>query len=263
MCQPFQWYDHGCGTFRLFGPAHLATLAILLAAAVLIVVLRRRFSPRARQALRFGLAGLLFVNEVSTHIWHALPHVAKWTIQEMLPLHLCSVFIWLTMVMLVTRSYRIYEFAYFLGIGGALQALVTPNHGFGFPHYRFFQSFFAHAPIVLGAIYMTVVEGYRPTGRSLLRVAVGTNLYLVLVYGVNVLIGSNYMFVNRKTGAASLLDFLGPWPWYILGMEAVGLVTCLVLYLPFFIADRRARRRAGRQETRGQGDKGTRCRSRP
>ena len=258
-CHPFLWYDHGCGPFVLFGPAHLATLAILVVCAVLIIVLRHRFSPRARRILRFGLAGLLLVNEISTHVWHALPHVNQWTIQEMLPLHLCSVFIWLTMVMLVTRSYRIYEFAYFLGIGGAMQALVTPNHGFGFPHYRFLQAFFAHAPIVLGAIYMTAVEGYRPTVRSLLRVAVWTNVYLLFVYGVNVVLGSNYMFVNRKPYSASLLDFLGPWPWYILGMEAVGLVTCLVLYLPFAIADwrawrkRRKERGQGSSETRGQG----------
>lgn len=247
MCQPFLWYDHGCGSFQLFGVPHLLSLAVLVLANVAIAILRRRFTPRARQVFRYSLAGLLLVNEVSTHIWHALPHVNRWSIQEMLPLHMCSVFIWLSMVMLVTRSYRIYEFAYFLGIGGALQALITPNHGFGFPHYRWFQGYFAHAPIVTAAIYMTAVEGYRPTWKSMLRVGVGTNLYMAFVFGVNLLLGSNYMFVNRKPGSASLLDFLGPWPGYILGMEAVGALICLILYLPFAVRDWRARRRAARQ----------------
>ncbi len=243
MCRPFQWYDHGCGPFVLFGPAHLAGLGLLLLAVTAVILLRRRFCPRSRRVFRYSLAGLLIVNEVSTHIWHTL--VGQWTVQYMLPLHLCSVFSWLTAVMLLTRSYRIYEFAYFLGIGGALQALVTPHPGFGFPHYRFFQSYFAHAPIVLGTVYMTVVEGYRPFPRSLLRVAAAIHLYMLPVFGLNLLLGSNYLFINRKPSEPTLLDYLGPWPWYILGMEAVGLLTCLVLYLPFALADRKERRAVG------------------
>ncbi|MGB9722598.1 MAG: TIGR02206 family membrane protein [Chloroflexia bacterium] len=220
----------------LFGPAHLACLGILLLAVAAVILLRRRFSPRARRLFRYGLAGLLIANEVSTHLWHAW--VQQWSVQYMLPLHLCSVFSWLTAVMLLTRSYRIYEFAYFLGIGGAVQALITPHPGFGFPHYRFFQSYFAHAPIVLGTVYMTVVEGYRPTLRSLLRVAVAIHLYMLPVFALNLLLGSNYLFINRKPAEPTLLDYLGPWPWYILGMEAVGLFTCLLLYLPLALSDR-------------------------
>jgi uncharacterized membrane protein YwaF len=40
----------------------------------------------------------------------------------------------------------------------------------------------------------------------------------------------------------SLIDLLGPWPWYILSLEAIGLVTCVILYLPFAIKDWLARR---------------------
>jgi hypothetical integral membrane protein (TIGR02206 family) len=156
---------------------------------------------------------------------------------------MCSLFVWLTAIMLLTRSYRVYEFAYFLGIGGAIQALITPNVGpFGFPHFRFFQAFFMHAPIVLGSVFMTTVEGYRPTGKSLLRVAVGTNLYMAAVFGINMLLGSNYMFIAQKPPTASLIDYLAPWPWYILELEAIGAAICLVLYLPFAIGDWRRQR---------------------
>ena len=57
-----------------------------------------------------------------------------WSIQEHLPLHACSVLIWLAGLMLIRKDYRIYEFAYLMGIGGALQALLTPDIGiYGFP----------------------------------------------------------------------------------------------------------------------------------
>ncbi len=90
---------------------------------------------------------------------------------------------------------------------------------------------------------MTVVEGFRPTWKSLLRVALWINVYMAVVFGVNMLIGSNYLFVAHKPPTASLLDLLPPWPWYILWMEAIGLVMCLILYLPFAIKDWRAKAR--------------------
>jgi hypothetical integral membrane protein (TIGR02206 family) len=194
------------------------------------------------------MAALLIVNEVAGHLWYWA--VGVWSIDFALPFHMCSLFVWLTAVLLITRSYRVYEFAYFLGIGGALQALITPNVGaFGFPHFRFFQAFFMHAPIVLGAVFMTTVEGYRPTGKSLLRVAVGTNLYLALVFGVNTLLGSNYMFVARKPDTPTLIDLLAPWPWYVLELELIGAAVCLLLYLPFAIDDWRRARRTTRMAT--------------
>ncbi|MGB2956822.1 MAG: hypothetical protein WBB64_12750 [Anaerolineales bacterium] len=41
--------------------------------------------------------------------------------------------------MLIKKDQRIFEFTYFMGISGALQALFTPDIGmYGFPHFRFF-----------------------------------------------------------------------------------------------------------------------------
>jgi hypothetical integral membrane protein (TIGR02206 family) len=152
------------------------------------------------------------------------------------------VFVWLSAWMLLTGSVRVYEYAYFLGIVGPLQALITPDAGiYGFPHFRFFQTLIAHGLILTAALYMTVVEGYRPERRSLLRVLVGMNVYMAGVGVVNMRLGSNYLFIARKPDTASIVDFLGPWPWYIVAMEIIGFLNCLILYAPFAWADRRRR----------------------
>ena len=119
---------------------------------------------------------------------------------------------------------------------------MTPDLGiYGFPHFRFFQTFISHGLIMTGAIYMTVVEGLRPTWKSLLRVALWINVYLGIVFVINRLIGSNYLFVAHKPETASILDLLPPWPIYILYMELIGIICCVLLYIPFMIKDWRTK----------------------
>lgn len=230
--------DYTGGAFELFGSAHLVALALVLLINLVIVASRKRFTDLGKKRFRFGLAALLVINELAFHLWNY--SIGQWTIQTMLPLHLCSVLVWVSAYMLLTRSYSIYEFAYFLGIGGAIQALLTPDAGiYGFPHFRFFQTIISHGAIVTAAIYMTLVEGYRPYWSSLVRVAIWGNIYMAAVGIVNWLVGSNYLFIARKPDTASLIDMLGPWPWYILSLEVVAILMCLALYLPYAVRDRR------------------------
>ena len=124
----------------------------------------------------------------------------------MLPLQLCSVLVWASAAMLLTRSYRLYEFVYFLGIGGATQALLTPDAGiYGFPHYRWFQTFLAHILIISSAVYMTVVEHYRPTWKSFKRVVIGFNLYIAFV-GDRQRAARQQLFVHRPQTGCSDAD---------------------------------------------------------
>ena len=117
----------------------------------------------------------------------------------MLPLHICSLMVWISGVVLVTRSYRIYEFAYFLSIGAGLQALATPDLGiYGFPHFRYFQTLLSHGLIITAAVYM------------------------LAIYFVNDPKGSNYLMVNYKPNVPSLLDYLPDWPWIFCGWKRLG-----------------------------------------
>jgi hypothetical integral membrane protein (TIGR02206 family) len=227
--------------FEFLGAAHLVALGFW---AIVIIVLTTRFrhaSDRTKRIIRCTMAIILLVNEISYHIW-ALA-TGQWSIQVMLPLHLCAILVWTNIYMLFTKNKFIYEYSYFLGLAGSLQALLTPDVGiYGFPHFRFFQTFISHGILFTIPIYMTVVEGFRPTWKSMGKTLVGMNIYMFIVFIINRAIGSNYLFINYKPPTASLLDMLPPWPVYILYMELIGIVNCLVLYLPFAIKDWRTKR---------------------
>jgi hypothetical integral membrane protein (TIGR02206 family) len=224
--------------FQLFGPGHLIAIVVIILVNLSFIWLRKSKNQKLKDRIRYLIVTMLIISEGSWHIWNIA--IGEWTIQTHLPFHLCAVLVWTSIIMLLTKNYHIYEFAYFLGITGASQAILTPEAGiYGFPHYRVFQTLTAHGSIVTAAIFMTVIEGYRPYWSSFNRVFIWTNIYMIVVTGINLLIGSNYLYTLRKPPSASLLDFLGPWPWYLLSLEVVALVLCLLLYLPWIMMDRK------------------------
>jgi hypothetical integral membrane protein (TIGR02206 family) len=221
--------------FEFLGTAHLGALSFLVLLNLFLIRFRNS-SDGTKAAVRWLLALILIVNETAWHYWNYIN--GMWTIQTMLPLHLCSLLVWAGAWMLVTKSYKIYEFMYFMGIAGAIQVLITPDLGiYGFPHFRFFQTFLSHGLIITSAIYMTAVEGFRPTWKSMIRVAVWMNVYALIIFFVNNYIGSNYLMINHKPELPSVLDLLPPWPIYIAYMELIGVISMLLLYLPFVLKD--------------------------
>ncbi len=233
--------DFPNGPFILFSTQHLIAIFSIILVGTVLIIFGRKASEKQRSIIRWTMATLLVINESLWHIWNL--SIGEWTIQTMLPLHLCSVLVWLCAYMLVTKNRTIYEFAYLIGIAGALQAVLTPDLGqYAFPHFRYFQVFVSHGLIIISALFMTFVEGFRPTWNSVKRVAIYGNIYLIFVFILNLLIGSNYLFVAHKPETASLLDVLPSWPYYILILEILAAVFILLFYAPFAIKGKRSNR---------------------
>ncbi len=227
--------------FQLFGPAHLATLGLIILVNLGLLPLRHVRSNGVHRAVRLGLASIIMTASVGFAVWRLW--AGGWDIRTDLPLHLCDVMAIVTVALLVTRHRRLYDFVYFLGIGGAAQALLTSNVGaYGYPHVYFVSSMAAHGAIVTTGLYLAVVEGYRPTWRTLWWVAGCGTVYAAAIFGLNLVLGSNYLFIGHKPEFRSIIDWLGPWPWYVPALIAIGVAVLHVLYLPFVWQDWRERR---------------------
>jgi uncharacterized membrane protein YwaF len=55
---------------------------------------------------------------------------------------------------------------------------------------------------------------------------------------VDWVLDSNYGYLRAKPAQASLYDYLGPWPWYLLSLEALAVALFLLCYAPFALLDR-------------------------
>ncbi len=228
--------DYSGEHFTFYTAPHWTALLILLAIYILAYLFRRRFTGNADKYTRYTLAFLLIFQELSLNFWRL--YNGTWSVATSLPLHLCGVSVVLSAIMLVNKNFKLYELNYFWGLGGAVQALLTPDIGiYGFPHFRYFQFFISHGLIILASLYLTFTAGYRPSHKSIWRVFAITNIYMVFIAGFNRLTGGNYLFICHKPVDGSLIDFMGPWPWYILSLEVVAVVSFYIYYSPFATKD--------------------------
>jgi hypothetical integral membrane protein (TIGR02206 family) len=211
--------------FRLFGPDHWGALAMTAVIAALLIV----FARRLRGAGRF-LALIILGTELVDPIVSAATGRLSW--QQGLPLELCDLAAFATAYALWTRGQAAFELAWFWGLAGTLQALLTPTVAYGFPHPEYFRFFVLHAGIVIGVLYLGPGLGLAPRRGAVWRVYGWTAIYAACVALVDWALSANYFYLCRKP-EGSILEHLGPWPWYIVAGAVIGAALFLLLDLPF------------------------------
>ena len=214
---------------RMFGVAHLAILCTVPALAAFLVAAQRNFRLRGK-AVRFVLAFLLFAASGSYYTYFAATGAKMFP--SHVPLELCDASLWLVIASLLTLKPAVFDIAYYWAIAGATQSLFTPNLVNPTP-FLSIQFFMDHGLIVCATLYLIWSGQARPRPGSIARSLIALNIYAVPVGTFDVLFKTNYMFLRSKPPTPSLLDFLGPWPWYILVCEFVAFGFFLLLYLPF------------------------------
>lgn len=231
--------------FDPFGAGHLSALAVIVAATFAIPVLARALlDERGRAIGGLVLAGGLLLHEVSKIFIRAYGYGEP--LAESLPLHMCGVAALMTAWVLWRHSYRVHEIAYFWGIGGTVPAVLSPDLPYDYPHPWFFIFFGGHGLILAGVLYATVVFGLWPGLRSVIRTVYASLGLVAAMVPVNWLLDANYLYLRAKPETATLIDYMGPWPWYIGVMFASGLLVCLLCYAPLAVARSRRVRRAAK-----------------
>jgi len=143
----------------------------------------------------------VLVQYMVERIWYVAG--VGYLVRDILPLQLCGISTVLTIVLLLTRSRRVYEVVYFLGLAGATMAMLMPEVEFDFPHPLFLIYFTGHASIVYCVVYMTWVHGYRPTFDSIRKVFIVTNAYVLFTAGANLALDTNYLYISRGASCAA------------------------------------------------------------
>lgn len=162
-----------------------------------------------------------------------------WNVHYSLPLQLTDAASLAAIVALLTHRRLAIELVYFWSFAASLQAIVTPDLGQTFPSIFYFTYFAYHIGAVVAALLLVFGCGLYPRRRAILWVYPITLVWAVIAGTGDVLSRGNYMYLRFKPIHHSLLNVMGPWPWYIATGAGVGLVLFAVLQaLANFLAAR-------------------------
>lgn len=218
--------------FQLFSTPHLCWLVIAVATCLSLCLAYHRRDEKARRRLELWAAGLILFSELAKDL--SLVIAGEYSIYY-LPLHLCGLAIFITLIHAVKGWTFIGELLYSTCMPGAACALLFPDW-VRYPVFNFLSinSFFVH--ILLTAYPMMLFFGgkIRPRARRLPFCFLFLVIISVPIYFFDKRIDANFLFLNWPSPGSPLVWFekwLGN-PGYILGYVPMAAVVWTALYLP-------------------------------
>ncbi len=220
-------------TFQFLGIHHIgALIAIILLGSSLIWFEQKSRTYRHKKTWAYLLAWLniasLVIALISAIITRPDDNWVTW-----LPLHFCSFMQILCVLSIFTNKAWIRAACFYGVLTASLQGLITPDLRAVFPSLRYIDFFMSHGLTVITAFYLPLALQWRPRKYDyLLAQGIGV-IYLLFSLIINVFLGTNYGFTMQAPASGSILDYLGPWPWYILTMQIPIFIALKLLSLIF------------------------------
>jgi hypothetical integral membrane protein (TIGR02206 family) len=157
--------------------------------------------------------------------------LGTWSVKYDLPLQLTDAISVTSMLALWTRRERLVELTYLWALTASLQATITPDLSRNFPSVYYFTYFTYHIGAIAAGCFMVLGGRQYPRPGAVWRVYAATFVFTLLAGAGDLITGGNYMFLREKPEYSSLLNVLGPWPWYIASTAALALVLLFVVKL--------------------------------
>lgn len=215
--------------FSPYGLGHLLWLAVFLVLCLILGSLYRRWEEGKRLRCRRTLAALLILDELAKY---AVTLGTGRFRPDFLPLHLCSINIFVIAADAVSPRDSLREVLYALCLPGAFFALFFPGWAYlPMANALCIHSFTAHILLFLYP-FLLLRGGFRPRFRRFLRSLPFCLFAVAGVYGFNQVFGTNFMFLS-SAGEGNPLTLFEAWlgsPGYLIGLPVLAGLSWAVLY---------------------------------
>jgi hypothetical integral membrane protein (TIGR02206 family) len=222
----------------ILSPEHLVPLGLLVVLAAALCTAARRAPGRWTGIVAAITAAVIVLTELSWQPYVIANH--SWSVAFSLPVQLCDVGGFVAAAALLWRQALLVEIAYFWGLGGTVQALLTPDLRDHFPSFPYLQFYATHDLVVLAALFLVIGLGLQPRAGAVRRIFVLTLAFAAVIGLIDLVTGGNYLYLRQVPAQGSVLNVMGAWPWYILVGALLTLIVLTLLDAPFRFSRRRA-----------------------
>ena len=214
--------------FVFLGTSHVFSIILFIVLALSIPYLaKKNLNENQQHSLGKIIGVMVLVGYLSWVILEIL--AGSFNLKLHLPFHLCRTANVLIFIVLFFRSFLAYEIVFFWGLT-VIHAVITPDITQGFPHYHFVRYWLTHQLMIIGIIYATFVYDIRPHKKSIYKSFVALLLFFLITIPVNLLLDANYFWICGKPPVGTVLDYFGPWPWYLVVATLLALIHFYFFY---------------------------------
>ena len=218
----------------LTGLEFMGPLLIGIIVLVVFYFLKDSLSTKAKQRIILVMGTILAISEISDKIY-VYYHLGLSV--ELLSLHLCSISAILGVYLIFFNQNRtLYGIWFFWALQGAFQALLSPTVTVGIGYFKYWQFFTHHVLLVILPVTFIYFNNWIPKFKDVIRSYIWLIIVSIPVIIFNTFVGTGYMFVSLSHDArpttGSPLDWLGPYPFYIIVLFAFAFALLALTYVP-------------------------------
>lgn len=215
--------------YENFSAEHFGALIAFVGVLILLIYRGKQMEQKQKTSLFLWIAVIPFIGLLLRMM---LDHSHRGlNLQDDLPLHLCRILALIAPMVAYFNNSKFTAIYIYISLAGTLNAMITADPGFGFPHYEYFLYWIYHGGILGVAFFAWIVMRVRLTIKAAWQALVAVNIYFILVHLINIRLLSNYLYSRHKPPVNTLMDYLGEWPVYLIWLEVIALVFLAVIYL--------------------------------
>lgn len=140
------------------------------------------------------------------HVWEALKTIAEW------------IFLSKDWIVPLTVAVGTFIARFHMLVGSSIEFLLY---------------WVLHIAVFVVPLVLVWGIGFRPQWKDFFRTWLLAIFWAVFIISINAWLGTNYGFVNHQPEGASLIDWLGPWPVYVVLMAVIAGGLWALMTLPW------------------------------
>ncbi len=219
--------------FSHFDGVHATWLLLCLGLTVVNCLWYRRMDERARKKWRIVMACLMVANELFKHTMLLIG--GRWTVNY-IPLHLCSINIFTIAWHAWKPNKTLSAFLYTVVIPATLAALLFPTWTkLPWLNFSHLHSFTIHICLLMYPVVLTAAGDIRPNPKEIPKCLLMLALMAVPVYAVNLLLGTNFMFLMEADKGNPLYLFEQMWGNHLYSFPVLIAAILVVMYVPLVL----------------------------
>lgn len=220
--------------FEAYTMEHFIPILLAFLVGFLAIFVANKYLPeRAKIILGTSLALVPFMC-VCWRMWYQ-SSTNNFDPKLDLPFFLCRFMALILPFVFYTRNRFLLGILYFWVTAGTINAIITPDLLEGVGHREYNLYWIYHLMLIVTIIYGVFVYKFKINWSDYKNAVAATILFSVFSGIINFVLKANYNYLSAKPEVASLLDYLGPWPLYIIAVYGLMFFLFFLALLPYLI----------------------------